>query len=149
MQCLKKSTNKKGATSSDSSEEYEVQDSLEKRKRARNIIEIGEPKKRRKVKEKDIKVQATIDQLTEKHGDKSYTPMQYCVLAEMYIGGVHTSLDNPPTSTMYNRAGGGGSVKSRMCQTFDISAIRSLISALTPQATFQAVIVPQVALPND
>ena len=73
---------------------------LRKRKRAKNIEEeIGEPKKKRKKgEEKDKKVQATIDQLTEKHGE-SYMPMQYCVWAEMYISGVQPSVDNPPTST--------------------------------------------------
>ena len=94
--------------------------------------EVGEPiKKRKKGEDKDKKVQ-TIDQLTGKHGDKSYTPMQYRVWAEMYLGGVHPSLDTPPTSTMFNRAGGGGSVKRKVGQEV-ISAISDLTSALTPK----------------
>ena len=61
--------------------------------------------------------------------------MQYPVWAVMYIGGVHPSLDNPPTSTVFNRAGGGGSAKRRTDQTADVSAISSLTSALTPKVT--------------
>ncbi len=41
-----------------------------------------------------------------------YTPMQYRVWAEMIVGGVHTSTDNSPTSTMFIRAGGGTKKKS-------------------------------------
>ena len=76
--------------------------------------------------------------------------MQCRVWAEMYIGGVHTSLDNPPTSTMFNRAGGGGSAKRRTGQTADVvSAISSLTSALTPKVTpSSSHIAPQVALPK-
>ena len=50
----------------------------------------------------------------------------------MYLGGVHPSLDTPPTSTMFNRAGGGGSVKRKVGQEV-ISAISDLTSALTPK----------------
>ena len=136
---LKRSTNKKGAMSNDSSEdddEEDVQETVKKkRKRAKKVDEeeVGEPiKKRKKGEDKDKKVQTTIDQLTGKHGDKSYTPMQYRVWAEMYLGGVHPSLDTPPTSTMFNRAGGGGSVKRKVGQEV-VSAISDLTSALTPK----------------
>ena len=50
----------------------------------------------------------------------------------MYLGGVHPSLDTPPTSTMFNRAGGGGSVKRKVGQEV-VSAISDLTSALTPK----------------
>jgi hypothetical protein len=131
-----KSTSREGAMSNDSSEdddEEEVQETVKKkRKRASKIEEeeVGEPaKKRKKGEDKDKKVQTTISQLTGKH-DKSYTPMQYRVWAEMYLGGVHPSLDTPPTSTMFSRAGGGGSVKKKVGQEV-VSAISDLTSGLT------------------
>ena len=40
-----------------------------------------------------------------KHRD-NFTPMQYRVWAEMHVGGVHNSTDNPPNTTMFVRAGG-------------------------------------------
>ena len=67
--------------------------------------------KRKKADDRDKKVQNMIDLLSEKHGDKSYTPMQYRVWSEMHTGGVHSSLDSPPTSTMFHRAGSSGPKK--------------------------------------
>ena len=117
------SESKKGATSSGSSEdEEEIQETVKRKGRGqrkqtkKRMVRQG--RKEKKGEDKDKKVQATIDQLTAKHGDKTYTPMQYRVWAEVYLGGVHPSLDSPPTSTMFNRAGGGGgSVKRRMGHT--------------------------------
>ena len=134
---------KKGAAISDSSEddhEDEIEETVKKkRKRAKNADEeeVGETrKKRKKGEEKDKKVQETIDKLIEKHGDKAYTPMQYRVWVEMCEGGIHPSLDTAPTSSMFNRAG-GGSVKRKTGHASNcgevVSAISDLISALSPR----------------
>ena len=106
---LKKSTSesKKGAISSDGSEDEEEIPETVKRKRKRpektDEEEDGETrKKRKKDEDKDKKVQTTIDQLTANIAhNKAYAPMQYRVWAEMYLGGVHPSLDSAPTSTTY------------------------------------------------
>ena len=69
-------------------------------------------------------------------GTLRYTPMQYRVWAETYLGGVHPSLDTAPTSTMFNQAGGGGSVKRKTGCTGTsevVSAIGDLTSALSPR----------------
>ena len=59
--------------------------------------------------------------------------MQYRVWIEMYLGGIHPSLDTPPTSSMYNRAG-GGSMKRKTGHTSEVvSAIGDLTSALSPR----------------
>lgn len=82
------------------------------RKRARSSSddepgEIGNTKKKRqRGDDKADKVEATIKELKAKNGDNSYTPMQYRVWSEMIVGGVHTSIDCAPTSTMFIRAGG-------------------------------------------
>ena len=43
----------------------------------------------------------------EKHGS-TYSPMRLRIWAEMKVGGLHTSLAEPPTTTMFHRAGGSG-----------------------------------------
>ena len=116
------------------SEDEEVQEVKKKRKRIRCDDEIGETRKKNiKGEDRDKKVQATISLLTEKHGDKSYTPMQYRVWTEMYLGGVHPTLDTPPTTSMFNRAGGGSARRSTGHTGEVVSAINDLTSALSPR----------------
>lgn len=92
--CLQKPSHKR-ALSGDWSSEDESED----------VCKVV--KKRKRNEEKEDKVEATIKELKAKNGDSAYTPMQYRVWAEMIIGGVHTSIDYAPTSTMFIRAGGG------------------------------------------
>ena len=61
--------------------------------------------KKKKSKEMEEQIESTMEQLQSMHA-KKYTQMQYRVWSEMYIGGVHSSLDEPPTTTMFLRAGG-------------------------------------------
>lgn len=118
-------------SSSDSSDDDDGA-SKKRKKKSRNDDVEDNRKKRKKADERDKKVQDTIDLLSEKHGDKTYTPMQYRVWSEMHIGGVHSSLDNPPNSTMFHRAGSGGPRKKN--HTSEIaSAIGSLTNALSPK----------------
>lgn len=69
--------------------------------------EVCKTKKRKKDEEREDKVGTIIKELKEKHGTNGYTPMQYRVWAEMVAGGVYTSTDNSPTTSMFVRAGGG------------------------------------------
>ena len=57
-------------------------------------------------KEREVKVQETVDVLKEQHSESTLTPMQYCIWAEMLESGLHTSYDDPPKTTMFQRAGG-------------------------------------------
>ena len=86
------------AVSSDSSDDdccvEEV--SKKRKKKSRNDDFEDNRKKRKKADDRDKKVQDTIDLLSEKHGEKSYTPMQYRVWSEMHTGGVHSSLPIQP-----------------------------------------------------
>lgn len=54
--------------------------------------------------EKDRKVDEVISGLKETHGS-NFTNMQYRIWAEMITGGTYSSYDNPPTSSMFMRAG--------------------------------------------
>ncbi|XP_064390049.1 uncharacterized protein LOC135337959 [Halichondria panicea] len=63
--------------------------------------------KKRKTKslEKEDRVQEIVDNLKENHGSK-FTIMQLRIWAEMIVGNMHTSTDDPPSTSMFVRAGG-------------------------------------------
>lgn len=69
------------------------------------IEETLHVKKRSKTNDKEEKVESVIKDLRGKHSS-SYTPMQYRIWVEMMIGGLHSSSDDPPTTSMFGRAGG-------------------------------------------
>ncbi len=62
------------------------------------------PKKKKTLQEnRDEKIQTFMKELTMKHGS-TYTAMQYRIWCEMMVGNLHSSLDDPPTSSMFVRA---------------------------------------------
>ena len=71
--------------------------------------ECRRPKKKKKKaksrEDKENKVQYTVDHLKEQHGSK-FTSMQLRIWAEMITGGMYTSKESPPNTTMFTRAGG-------------------------------------------
>ena len=85
-------------------------------------------------RKKEDKVATIIADLKKRHGD-SYTTMQYRIWAEMVSGGLHSSSTDPPSTSMFTRAGGnqgntGGSKKSSSDTT--ASVLNQLTSALLP-----------------
>ncbi len=60
-------------------------------------------KKKNSQKNRDKKIQTFMKELTMKHGS-TYTAMQYRKWCEMMLGNLHSSLDDPPTSSMFVRA---------------------------------------------
>ena len=79
-------------------------------------------------------VESLIEKLRHIHHDSGYSPMQLRIWAEMHNGGLHPSLEEPPTSSMFVRAGGGQTSKKKMSNTGDslTHAITQLASALSP-----------------
>lgn len=78
-----------------------------KRKRPCEIEDEEVERKKSKKKSdttREEKVQKIVDELKVKHGEV-YTPMQFRIWAEMIVGGVHISQDDPPSTTMFNRSG--------------------------------------------
>ena len=71
-----------------------------------------------------------IEELKQCHS--GYTPMQYRIWAEMYVGGVHPSLDQAPKSTMFIRAGGGSAPKKRDSVA---DAVSQIAVALSPKVS--------------
>ncbi len=55
-------------------------------------------------KEREKKLEEAMTALQERH-ERVYTQMQYRVWAEMYVGGYHKSLVDPPTTSMFIRVG--------------------------------------------
>ena len=81
---------------------------------------------------RDDKVQRCIEELKEKHGQTTYTCMQYRIWAELLNGGVYGSTSEAPTnSTMFMRAGSGG-IQKRKSQS---AAQASSTPILTPTST--------------
>ena len=68
-------------------------------------------KKRRVQEEREECVHNTIEKLKEKHAN--FTPMQIRIWSEMVAGDLHSSLDEPPKSSMFARAGSGNSTGNR------------------------------------
>ena len=55
---------------------------------------------------------STMEELKEKHGTL-ITPMQLRIWSESVVGGIHSSLEEPPTSSMFVRAGKGTTSKKK------------------------------------
>lgn len=96
---------------------------------------LGDKRKKRKKKDVDDReneVDDVIKKLKEKHGNANFTSMQYRIWAEMRVGGYHPSIDEPPTTTMFTRAG-GATPKRKTTADVVSQAIGQLSSALSPR----------------
>lgn len=95
-------------------------------------------KKKTAQEEREERVQSSMKALKEKHG-ASFTPMQYRIWCEMIVGGLHTSVDDPPTSSMFVRAGKNDSSgkkkgeSSAMAEALTQAAV-AISTALSPQS---------------
>ncbi len=69
--------------------------------------EVSKPTKKSRKDDKEERVTKVLDQLKEKHGN-TFTNFQLRIWSEMFIGGIYDSLENPPKTTMFARASGGG-----------------------------------------
>ena len=91
-------------------------------------------KKLKKTEEREDKVHDRIKQLKEKHGN-SFSPMQLRIWSEMIVGEVHSSLDEPPNTSMFIRAGNTATTKKKdHCGTAHAltEVATAIASALSP-----------------
>ena len=96
---------------------------------------FGQSVRRKKKKgtakeEREERVQQSIKVLKDKHG-VGFTPMQIRIWSEMIAGELHSSLDDPPTTSMFMRAGDGSANSSRKIKNDS----NSLTEAFTQAAT--------------
>ena len=80
--------------------------------------------------EREERVQQSIKLLKDKHS-VAFTPMQIRIWSEMIAGDLHSSLDDPPTTSMFMRAGDGSANSSRKIKNDS----NSLTEAFTQAAT--------------
>lgn len=83
-------------------------------------------------------VESIVKKLKDLHRESGYTPMQFRIWAEMHNGGLHPSLDEPPTTSMFTRAGGGQATKKKPSASANdplSKAISQLAAALSPSIT--------------
>ena len=112
---------------------------MTRRFQGRNQLQLSQ--KRRKKKNEGAEAEAVesiVEKLKDLHRESGYTPMQFRIWVEMHNGGLHPSLDEPPTTTMFARAGGGqGTKKKPSASTNDplTQAISQLAAAIIPSIT--------------
>lgn len=99
--------------------------------------EEGEPKRKKsKVSTaREDKIDQLVSDLKTKHGNL-YTPMQFRIWAEMIFGEVHTSHDEPPSNTMFTRA--GSERKPPSSSDMVIQVVDKLATVLSPKASSPA-----------
>ena len=77
------------------------------------------------------KVQEIVDILKNKHGSK-YTPLQVRIWAELIASGLHPNSEQPPpTNSMFERAGTGGSSKPNQKDNSVVKVVADAASAIT------------------
>ena len=101
---------------------------------------VAKPKKKKKKNEgaETEAVESIVKKLKDLHRESGYTPMQFRIWAEMHNGGLHPSLDEPPTTSMFTRAGGGQATKKKPSASANdplSQAISQLAAALSPSVT--------------
>ena len=107
----------------------------------REVTQARPPKK--KQADREDKVQETVDNLKETHSSR-YTPMQLRIWAEMIVSGMHSSIEDPPNTTMFVRAGGGTPYKKKdqkvpVAQALT-DAVTAIASALSPRLGSSGVV---------
>ena len=108
------------------------------------------PTKRKKT---ENQVSLIIASLKKQHGDL-YSPMQYRIWGEMKAGGLHESLSDPPSTSMFMRTGSKSTeVKKREASTGDsislaINHLASAIAPKTPSAQEPAHNIPATIIEN-
>ncbi len=130
---LKKVSQNKYLSTSEYSDDDEPEETSKKSSKPKK-------KKRKEVDDRNEAVESTVEELKELHEKSGYTPMQFRIWAEMYNGGIHSSLEEPPSSTMFVRAGSGNPKKTKNTSQSSPNdsfsqAITQIASALLPNGT--------------
>ena len=63
--------------------------------------------------------------------------MQLRIWSEMNVGGLHYSLDDPPNTSMFIRAGGSNSGSTKRTANDDLTKAMTQIASVTAAVVFQ------------
>ena len=91
-------------------------------------------KRAKKAEEREDKVHDTIKKLKAKHGSL-FSPMQLRIWSEMVVGEIYSRLDEPPSTSMFAKAGNPSTTKKKdQCSTSQAltEAVTAIASALSP-----------------
>lgn len=102
-------------------------------------------KKRSVATDREDKVQEALTALKEKHSSQ-YTPMQLRIWAEMVAGGIYSSFDEPPNTSMFVRAGGGTPCKRKQQDSPMVHALNEVATVLTTALSPRAGANPPTAI---
>ena len=72
--------------------------------RGKHQMVLKSKKKLSTQEDREEKISNYLTQLKQKH-NKKFTPMQCQIWSEMKASGIHASLDEPPSSSMYECLG--------------------------------------------
>ena len=113
-------------------------DTKHKRKRpdSEDVSVSANKRKKQQQANKEVEVQDVVDDLKQKHGSK-FTTMQYRIWGEMVVAGMHGDTGNPPSTSMFARAGGTPVKKSQPSSVAQLvsEAATAFTSALSPKPT--------------
>ena len=112
--------------------EYSDDDTISEELPRKNKTSKPRKKKKKEVDSRNEAIEQVIEDLKRVHSNTGYTPMQLRIWSEMYNGGVHLSLNEPPTSTMFVRAGTPTVKKTSIKSDSLTQAITQMATALSP-----------------
>jgi hypothetical protein len=95
--------------------------------------EIEAKSKKKKESMRADKVDDVVKALKAQHGSL-YTPMQFRIWADMIVGDMHTSSEEPPSSTMFLRSGSQTVKRKPSTSDVVIQVADKLATALSPKA---------------
>lgn len=98
-------------------------------------------KKRKTTDDREERVSRILQQLKEKHKDR-FSNFQLRIWSEMIVGETHSSLEDPPTSSMFERAGGKGKKANSITLPDAISQMSTAISSIAYKAPPTATCSP-------
>ena len=91
-------------------------------------------KKRKVQATKDEEVQKIVEKLTTKHGT-NFTTMQLRIWVEMINGGLYSSYDNPPATSMFSRAGSASKENEPLVNQVIVDAANAITLSFSARAT--------------
>ena len=106
-----------------------------RKRRFKQTLRRKKKKKSSAQEDREEKVHTTMEQLKEKHGTV-YTPIQLRIWSESIVGGIHSSLEEAPTSSMFAKAGKGPTKKREQSSMSEalIQAALAISTAFSPRA---------------